>query len=160
MRRLQTQTLPDEAPPMGKIHPFSKIAVTFEPVMQFGCPLGLIISWKIVTWSILWLKAPSATVRAWRRRKDIFTNHDWINELMNQWIAEVIVEQPLAEPGSANNVGPLCNHLYKPNRPYLLVSNFKLSLEGSSKPKKIMLYKKGLIHHFWLVLTLTCILCV
>ena len=50
--------------------------------------------------------------------------------------------------GSANNVGPLCNHLYKPNRPYLLVSNFKLSLEGSSKPKKIMLYKKGLIHHF------------
>ena len=24
--------LPDEAPPMGKIHPFSKTAVTFEPV--------------------------------------------------------------------------------------------------------------------------------
>ena len=27
-----------EAPPIGKIHPFSKIAVTVEPVMQFGCP--------------------------------------------------------------------------------------------------------------------------
>ena len=35
LRRLQEQTLPDEAPPMGKIHPFSKIAVTFEPVMRF-----------------------------------------------------------------------------------------------------------------------------
>ena len=34
LRRLQEQTLPDEAPPMGKIYPFSKIAVTFEPVMR------------------------------------------------------------------------------------------------------------------------------
>ena len=33
-----------EAPPIGKIHPFSKMAVTFEPVMQFGCPLRLRIS--------------------------------------------------------------------------------------------------------------------
>jgi hypothetical protein len=33
LRRLQAQTLPDEAPPMGKIHPFSKIAITFEPEM-------------------------------------------------------------------------------------------------------------------------------
>ena len=39
LRRLQLQTLPNEAPTIGKIHPFSKIAVTFEPVMQFGCPL-------------------------------------------------------------------------------------------------------------------------
>ena len=35
LRKLKTQTLPNEAPPMGKIHPFSKIAVTFEPVMRF-----------------------------------------------------------------------------------------------------------------------------
>ena len=35
MRRLQLQTLPDATPPMGKIHPFSKIAVTFEPLMRF-----------------------------------------------------------------------------------------------------------------------------
>ena len=41
--QLQAQTLPDEAPPMGKINPFSKIAITFEPVMQFA------ISIKIVT---------------------------------------------------------------------------------------------------------------
>ena len=38
LRRLQAQTLPDEAPPMDKIHPFSKIAVTFEPELQFRCP--------------------------------------------------------------------------------------------------------------------------
>ena len=32
--RLQTQTLPDATPPKGKIHQFSKIAVTLEPVLQ------------------------------------------------------------------------------------------------------------------------------
>ena len=32
---LQTQTLPDEAPPIGKMHPLSKIAVTFEPLIEF-----------------------------------------------------------------------------------------------------------------------------
>ena len=32
LRRLQAQTLPDDAPPIGKIHPF---AVTFEPLMGF-----------------------------------------------------------------------------------------------------------------------------
>ena len=46
LRRLQEQTLPDEAPPMGKIHPFSKITVTFEPVMQFWCPSRFRISLK------------------------------------------------------------------------------------------------------------------
>ena len=46
LRRLQEQTLPDDAQPMGKIHPFSKIAVTFEPVMRFGCPLRFRISKK------------------------------------------------------------------------------------------------------------------
>ena len=35
LRRLQVQTLPDEAPPMGKIHQFSKNAVTFDPIMPF-----------------------------------------------------------------------------------------------------------------------------
>ena len=25
----------DEAPPIGKMHPFSKMAVTFEPLMRF-----------------------------------------------------------------------------------------------------------------------------
>ena len=49
LRRLQEQTLPDEAPAMGKIHPFSKIAVTFEPVMRLGCPSGFRISLKIAT---------------------------------------------------------------------------------------------------------------
>ena len=35
LRRLQAQTLPDATPPIGKIYPFSKMAVTFEPVMRF-----------------------------------------------------------------------------------------------------------------------------
>ena len=35
LRRLQAQTLPDEAPPIGKIHPFTKMAITFEPLMGF-----------------------------------------------------------------------------------------------------------------------------
>ena len=35
LRRLQAQTLPDAAPPTGKIHPFSKIAVTLEPRQRF-----------------------------------------------------------------------------------------------------------------------------
>ena len=36
----------DEAPPLGKIHLFSKIAVTLEPVMQFGYSLRFEISNK------------------------------------------------------------------------------------------------------------------
>ena len=35
LRRLQTQTLPDVAAPIGQIHRFSKMAVTFEPLMVF-----------------------------------------------------------------------------------------------------------------------------
>ena len=35
------QTLPDAAPPVGKIHPFSKIAVTFKPIKQFMYPTKL-----------------------------------------------------------------------------------------------------------------------
>ena len=34
LRRLQAQTLPDAIPQIGKIHPFSKIAVTFEPLRE------------------------------------------------------------------------------------------------------------------------------
>ena len=35
LRRLQAQTLPDATPPIGKIYPFTKMALTFEPVMRF-----------------------------------------------------------------------------------------------------------------------------
>ena len=35
LRRLQAQTLPDATPPIRKIYPFIKMAVTVEPVMQF-----------------------------------------------------------------------------------------------------------------------------
>ena len=40
LRRLQVQTLPDATPPIGQIHPFSKMAVPFEPLMGFWCPSG------------------------------------------------------------------------------------------------------------------------
>ena len=33
LRRLQAQTLPNATSPIGKVHPFSKIAVTLEPVV-------------------------------------------------------------------------------------------------------------------------------
>ena len=36
---IDRRTSAAEAPPIGKIPPFNKIAVTLEPVMQFGCPL-------------------------------------------------------------------------------------------------------------------------
>jgi hypothetical protein len=35
LHRLQVQTLPDAASPIGKVHPFSRIAITLEHVMQF-----------------------------------------------------------------------------------------------------------------------------
>ena len=46
LRRLQAQTLPNATPPIGKILPFSKIAITFDPIVRFGCPLRLRISKK------------------------------------------------------------------------------------------------------------------
>ena len=36
-KQVQAQTLPGNAtPPVGKIHPFSKIVVTFEPIHKFA----------------------------------------------------------------------------------------------------------------------------
>ena len=35
--RLQAQSLPDAASPIGKIYPCNKMAITFEPILQFGC---------------------------------------------------------------------------------------------------------------------------
>ena len=35
LRRLQGKPSPAEAPPMGKIHPFSKMTITFEQLMRF-----------------------------------------------------------------------------------------------------------------------------
>ena len=43
------------------------------------------------------MKAPSLTIRLWQRHKDIFTNHELINEL----VTKLFVENPLASPGSA-----------------------------------------------------------
>ena len=45
---VKAQTLPDATPPVGKIHPFIKMAVTFEPIQQLWCPSVFIISVHIV----------------------------------------------------------------------------------------------------------------
>ena len=60
LRRLQAQTLPVATSSLGKILPFTKITVTFEPTKQFRCPLRFrIFNKKIETLYILQLKAPS-----------------------------------------------------------------------------------------------------
>ena len=41
---IDSRPSPAETPPIGKIHAFSKIAVTLEPLVRFGCPLRFIIS--------------------------------------------------------------------------------------------------------------------
>ena len=41
---LISETLPNATPPMGKFNQFSKKIVTFEPMMQFECPLGFRMS--------------------------------------------------------------------------------------------------------------------
>ena len=46
LRRLQAQTLPNATTPQRKIPPFTKIAVTFEPINQLRCPLRFRISKK------------------------------------------------------------------------------------------------------------------
>ena len=80
LRRLQAQTLPGEAPPIGKIHPFGRIAVSFEPEMRFGCPLGFRISLQIVTYYILWLMTHYLQPLGRGSAVNIFfTNHDIIN---------------------------------------------------------------------------------
>ena len=82
LRRLQAQTLPNEAPPIGKIQPFIKMAVTFEPRMGFWCPL-VFRKFKItITLSISLPEVLSLTVWAWRRRKSV-GGKGWLNQFMN-----------------------------------------------------------------------------
>ena len=40
LRRVQAQTLPDATPPIGQMHPFSKMTITFKPLIGFRCPSG------------------------------------------------------------------------------------------------------------------------
>ena len=60
----------------------SKIAVTFEPIMQFWLPLRFRIYSKYKIWPILWRKAPSQTMSAWRWRKVIFKKDLSVNLLI------------------------------------------------------------------------------
>ena len=47
LSRLQTQPLRDATQPIWKIHPFSKMCVIFEPMIQLWCPLRFWMSSKI-----------------------------------------------------------------------------------------------------------------
>ena len=42
------QTLPDATPPVDKINPFSKIALTFEPIQRLRYPSRFRISEKML----------------------------------------------------------------------------------------------------------------
>ena len=68
LRRLQAQTISDATQTLGKIPPFTKIAVTFDPMKQFRCPLRFRIP-PIVYFM----------TSAWRRCKDISTNHQSVS---------------------------------------------------------------------------------
>ena len=57
LRRLQAQTLPDANPPIGEIHPFSNIAVVFEPMIQFVYPLRFRMPYTCETISILLMES-------------------------------------------------------------------------------------------------------
>ena len=81
---LPSQVISSQVPKCGVILTLyltysSKIAVTFEPIIQFGCPSRLRIYNKFEIWSILWLKAPSLKMWAWRRHKVIFTKDLSVN---------------------------------------------------------------------------------
>ena len=41
---MQARTLPDATPPLGKLPPFTKIAVTFDPMKRFRFPSRFIFS--------------------------------------------------------------------------------------------------------------------
>ena len=45
-----------------------------------------------------------SNIWAWRGQKDILTKDEGLNKIMNEWVTEVFVEQPLALPGSAKKI--------------------------------------------------------
>ena len=58
MRRLQAQTLPGAAPPLGKI------SVTFQPIQRYRRPSRLKISEKMSIEFVSLLEAPFSTIWA------------------------------------------------------------------------------------------------
>ena len=93
-RTLPSQVPISQVPKCGVILTFyltysSKIALTFEPILQLGCPLIFRIYNKCERSSILWLKAPSLTMLVWRP-KGIFTKYLSVNYL----IKEIFLSSP------------------------------------------------------------------
>ena len=67
--------LPDAPPPIGNIYPNEQNHPNFWKLFNIRHLK------KILKWSILW---PSPTLRAWRRRRYIFTKDHWLDQLMNR----------------------------------------------------------------------------
>ena len=77
---LQVQTLPDATQPVFKIHPFSKVAVILEPIMQFVmsfvfknilhiCNMVKFYDWKH-NFQSFWL---GGAVKLWEEKGDSLT---------------------------------------------------------------------------------------
>ena len=96
------ETLPVKTPLIGEINSFSKIAVTFEPMMQFWYSLRLRMPY-FVKHSLFMTQITISTILAWRRRKARWGMCALLSMLINEWTSTVFVAEPLALPGSVKN---------------------------------------------------------
>ena len=81
LRRLQAQTLPDATPSLGKIPPFTKIAVTFDLMKRLRCPSRVRFSLKISCKHHLQPLGRGSAVKKFQPKDQ--SMNEWINQLMN-----------------------------------------------------------------------------
>ena len=76
------------------------------------------------------MKAPFPTVGAWRRRKDIFTNHDLLTYLITELINdEAVCRTAPATPGLLNTErNPLLTFLRDPVQLFPKISSITFTL--------------------------------
>ena len=118
LRRLQAQTLPDAAPPIGKIHPFSKMAASCEPMMRFGCPNSL---WIYMT--LLTVSQPCGTtwITSWNICEFIQAKSFWakcISLTQRMYVTHKIIWNPFIDISNCH----LLNFLNCINTPFKRVS--------------------------------------
>ena len=91
------QTLSDATPPIGRIHQFSKIAVTFEPIMKFLGTSGFWMSKSSATLLVLKREVLSLIVWAGRLKSQDFTE----DELGHcpSWISKYGIKQGIINWG-------------------------------------------------------------
>ena len=79
-------------PPWGKIHPFTKIDITFEPLMRMGVTAPKIYLYKgwVAEWVIddnVCKAAPNFARVCWQSKNTTFTNARWHPSLEQVWIS-------------------------------------------------------------------------